>query len=45
MRHNPPIMTVDLDGETFERPITMLNVGNSEYTGGNMRVLARVDRG
>ena len=37
-RLNPPCMTLEIDGETHDRPLTMINVGNSEYTGGNMRI-------
>jgi diacylglycerol kinase (ATP) len=37
-RLNPPMIEIELDGETFSRRMVMVNVGNSQYTGGNMRI-------
>lgn len=46
-RLRPPRMRISIDGRTHERPFTMINVGNSQYTGGNMRIspLSQVDDG
>ena len=37
-RLNPPAMRLSIDGQEEERCITMINIGNSQYTGGNMRI-------
>ena len=37
-RLNPPSMTVEVDGSAADGTMTMVNVGNSQYTGGNMQI-------
>jgi len=37
-RLSSPRMLVEVDGATCERPLTMINVGNSQFTGGNMHI-------